>query len=95
MLDKLRGLRITADSAVTAPDEADSGVPLLTPREQTVHRLVARNLSNVQIAARLGVTENTVKSHLATIKKKLGLHTRRELITGGAAGAGDYAPISP
>lgn len=92
LLDKLRGLRLTAESAVTATDQPDTVAPVLTPREQSVHRLVARNLTNAQIAARLGVTENTVKSHLAAIKVKLGLHTRRELITGSTASVGELNP---
>jgi DNA-binding CsgD family transcriptional regulator len=51
----------------------------LTPVETEVAHLVADGLSNPAIAARLFVSRNTVKTHVAHIFLKLGLNTRTQL----------------
>jgi DNA-binding NarL/FixJ family response regulator len=53
-----------------------------------VAALVARDLTNPEIAARLGVSAGTVKDHVSSALRKLGARTRAELapaVSGQAA----------
>jgi DNA-binding NarL/FixJ family response regulator len=52
---------------------------LLTPREQDVTALVCLGYTGRQIAARLGISHQTVKAHSANALRKLGLSGRAEL----------------
>jgi DNA-binding CsgD family transcriptional regulator len=51
----------------------------LTEREFQVRQLVERGLSNDQIARRLGISDKTVKVHLAHVYRKLGVRNRVSL----------------
>lgn len=53
---------------------------VLSPRERDVARCVALALSNDEIAARLSITLNTVRTHIAHIYRKLDIRSRRELV---------------
>jgi two-component system, NarL family, nitrate/nitrite response regulator NarL len=55
----------------------------LTPRERQVLTLLADGLGNKIIAARLGISDHTVKAHVAAIFEKLGVSTRAEAASVG------------
>ena len=65
----------TGPEPVAAPSAADG----LTQREREVALLVADGLRSREVAERLGIASQTVKSHLKTIFDKLGVRNRVEL----------------
>ena len=68
---------------VTAAPGAVAQGGALTARELEVLRLVARGLSNKEIAADLRITTHTVKYHLAAVLEKLGVRSRTEAVSLG------------
>jgi DNA-binding NarL/FixJ family response regulator len=73
-----------ARSAPTPMDGAPPHRPTLSAREREVLALLAEGLPNKVIAPRLGISEHTVKAHVAAIFEKLGTGTRAEAVVTAA-----------
>ena len=69
----------TSASSSAADDEAAFDEPL-TAREVQVLELLAEGLPNKAIAARLGISDQTVKFHVASIAGKLGAANRTDAV---------------
>jgi two-component system, NarL family, response regulator LiaR len=62
------------------PDDRKRGDLSITPRELEVLELIAQGLSNREIAAKLFVSENTVKTHSSRVFDKLGARRRTQAV---------------
>jgi DNA-binding NarL/FixJ family response regulator len=63
------------------PREPPAAVAELTEREREILRLVARGLTNAEIAGRLVISPLTAKTHVSHILRKLGCRDRAQLVT--------------
>jgi DNA-binding NarL/FixJ family response regulator len=68
------------DQPLEVEDEMSEEV---TSRETDVLRMLAEGVVNKEIAARLGISEHTVKFHISSILDKPGASTRTEAVTMG------------
>lgn len=79
--------RLPSEATVGAPSRAvraPASEAALTPRELEVLRMIADGLGNKQIAARLAISEHTVKFHVGSVFAKMRASTRAEAVMIGA-----------
>jgi DNA-binding NarL/FixJ family response regulator len=76
-------LALARPVAAYASMSANAAVAL-TPREREVLALLAQGLANKMIAPRLGISEHTVKTHVAAVYEKLHARNRAEAVVAAA-----------
>lgn len=79
----VKEVQVQVEAAPFVPDTARQQELGITPRELEILTLVARGLSNREIAAELFVSENTVKTHCARAFDKLGAARRTQAVQRG------------
>lgn len=84
LLDAELAREVLGSRASVRPAEgAEEALEELTAREMEVLSMMAEGVGNKQIAARLAISDHTVKFHISSILAKLGASTRTEAVTIG------------
>ena len=83
LLDSDLARELVAHRGIDASESTLETVEELTPREIEVLRMMAEGLGNKEIAARLGISDHTVKFHISSILAKVGASGRTEAVTIG------------
>jgi ATP/maltotriose-dependent transcriptional regulator MalT len=78
------GLALAAQPQAARQASARASDSVLTPREQEVVTLLARGLSTRQMAATLVISLGTMRTHVDHIRRKLGVHTRAQVVAWAA-----------
>ena len=77
----MKRMLLSVSSALDARGPAHSAeLERLSPRERAVAAEVGKGATNKEVARALGITERTVKAHLASALEKLGVRDRLELV---------------
>jgi DNA-binding NarL/FixJ family response regulator len=77
LLTRARGVSTNANTT-------SASAAILTSREREVLALLAQGFANKVIASRLGITEHTVKTHVAAVYEKLNARNRAEVLVAAA-----------
>jgi DNA-binding NarL/FixJ family response regulator len=80
--DVMNAVLATVPRPASVASDTSRSQPL-TPRESEVLRLLAEGLGNKMVAARLRISEHTVKTHIASVFSKLDVYTRAEAVARG------------
>lgn len=81
-------------------DAMHASLARLTPRQQTILKLLGQGKTSAEIGAQLGISENTITFHRVRIRKVLGLSSEWELVRHAilvhlATSGGDPEPPAP
>jgi DNA-binding NarL/FixJ family response regulator len=79
-LASARAAALDADAFLLASSDPEPTSESLTPREIQVLELLAEGLPNKAIAGRLGISDQTVKFHVASLSGKLGAANRTDAV---------------
>ena len=79
VLERVEALMRAKPAPSAASERVPSVLGVLTERERAIVELVAEGLDNREIAARLYLSEGTVRNHMSAILQKLGLKNRTQL----------------
>jgi len=80
LLTRLIGTFVRAPEPRRAPPRGTAKVDALTDREREILTLIARGLSNAELAAELGVSPSTVKNHVTSLFAKLQVRDRAQAV---------------
>lgn len=58
----------------------DKKLQTLTPRQEEVFQLILKGMNNIEIGRKLGITAGTAKLQSNTVLKKLGCHSKNEIL---------------
>lgn len=75
------GIHTVTAEAEGAEQPSPTGSPALTPRELDVLRSLAAGHSTGRVAVLLGISPETVRSHVKSLLRKLGVHSRLEAVS--------------
>jgi len=80
MIEPLAASLLSQEVGEVTSNPAETMIESLTEREMEVLQLLAQGLANKQIAARLSISEHTVKFHVSVIYQKMGASNRTEAV---------------
>ena len=73
IIDRLKGLRV-------APPASTSDLDMLTERERDILGLICRGKSDIEMSRELNLSHNTVRNHIASLYRKIGVNRRSAAI---------------
>jgi DNA-binding CsgD family transcriptional regulator len=80
IIDRLKGLRQVSKQEVATPADLSMDIDLLTQREREVLGLICEGHSDLDMSKKLGLSENTVRNHIASLYRKIGVNRRSAAI---------------
>jgi DNA-binding CsgD family transcriptional regulator len=80
IIDRLRGLRQASKPEISEPAEPSLDIDFLTQRERDVLGLVCEGYSDLEMSKKLNLSENTVRNHIASLYRKIGVNRRSAAI---------------